>query len=198
MSFTKHVWRRAVVMAGLGSAPLRMHDLRHTAASIMLASGVPLIVVSRQLGHSSRRHHRQDLWRLATFDHRVRDGECGPLVHRPRRSQHRRRTDQIVSAHAHAPGGRATGRNANRIGQPHNHRSHIDSCRYFCRCRPCNRHLRGVGDDRCGEACTTASDVQRGSSRGAGMAGNGLPSSRGSTPVRRQSSRSSSTTCRTN
>lgn len=33
--------------------PLRMHDLRHTAASLMLTAGVPLIVVSRQLGHSS-------------------------------------------------------------------------------------------------------------------------------------------------
>lgn len=32
---------------------LRMHDLRHTAASMMLTAGVPLIVVSRQLGHSS-------------------------------------------------------------------------------------------------------------------------------------------------
>lgn len=94
MTFTKHVWRRAVGMARLNRAssvglteaepplvtraegerhwdsdyppsgrltraaddprlPLRMHDLRHTAASIMLTAGVPLIVVSRQLGHSS-------------------------------------------------------------------------------------------------------------------------------------------------
>lgn len=30
-----------------------LHGLRHTAASIMLARGVPLIVVSRQLGHSN-------------------------------------------------------------------------------------------------------------------------------------------------
>ena len=29
------------------------HGLRHSCASIMLASGVPLIVVSRQLGHSN-------------------------------------------------------------------------------------------------------------------------------------------------
>lgn len=27
------------------------HGLRHTAASVMLARGVPLLVVSRQLGH---------------------------------------------------------------------------------------------------------------------------------------------------
>jgi integrase len=30
-----------------------LHGLRHTAASIMLAAGVPLIVVSRQLGHAN-------------------------------------------------------------------------------------------------------------------------------------------------
>jgi integrase len=29
------------------------HGLRHTAASLMLAAGVPLIVVSRQLGHAN-------------------------------------------------------------------------------------------------------------------------------------------------
>jgi integrase len=29
------------------------HGLRHTAASIMLARGVPMIVVSRQLGHAN-------------------------------------------------------------------------------------------------------------------------------------------------
>lgn len=33
--------------------PIRLHDLRHTAASLALAAGVPLKVVSEQLGHSS-------------------------------------------------------------------------------------------------------------------------------------------------
>jgi integrase len=32
---------------------LRPHDLRHTYASLALQRGVPLLVVSRQLGHSS-------------------------------------------------------------------------------------------------------------------------------------------------
>ncbi len=32
--------------------PIRFHDLRHTAASIMLNHGRPLIVVSKILGHS--------------------------------------------------------------------------------------------------------------------------------------------------
>lgn len=33
--------------------PVRLHDCRHTAASLMLAAGVPLKVVSEALGHSS-------------------------------------------------------------------------------------------------------------------------------------------------
>ncbi len=35
-----------------GLPPIRFHDLRHTAASIMLSHNVPVIVVSRRLGHS--------------------------------------------------------------------------------------------------------------------------------------------------
>jgi integrase len=37
----------------LGLQPVRFHDLRHTAASLLLAAGVPLKVVSESLGHSS-------------------------------------------------------------------------------------------------------------------------------------------------
>jgi integrase len=32
--------------------PIRFHDLRHTAASILLNQGIPVIVVSRRLGHA--------------------------------------------------------------------------------------------------------------------------------------------------
>jgi len=35
-----------------GLPPIRLHDLRHTAASLALQAGVPLKVVSEQLGHS--------------------------------------------------------------------------------------------------------------------------------------------------
>ena len=31
---------------------IRFHDLRHTAASLMLNNGIPAIVVSRRLGHA--------------------------------------------------------------------------------------------------------------------------------------------------
>jgi integrase len=36
-----------------GQPMIRLHDTRHTAASLMLASGVPVKVVSEMLGHSS-------------------------------------------------------------------------------------------------------------------------------------------------
>ena len=48
---------RALIRVGLLNHQRRplvtFHGLRHTAASIMLARGVPLIVVSRQLGHAN-------------------------------------------------------------------------------------------------------------------------------------------------
>jgi integrase len=36
----------------MGMPEIRFHDLRHTAASLMLNHGVPVIVVARRLGHS--------------------------------------------------------------------------------------------------------------------------------------------------
>ena len=35
-----------------GLPDIRFHDLRHTAASLMLNNGIPVIIVSRRLGHS--------------------------------------------------------------------------------------------------------------------------------------------------
>jgi len=35
-----------------GLPDIRFHDLRHTAATLMLMHGIPLMVVSRRLGHS--------------------------------------------------------------------------------------------------------------------------------------------------
>ncbi len=45
------VFQRLHAEAGL--PPIRLHDLRHTAATLAIAAGVPLKVVSEQLGHSS-------------------------------------------------------------------------------------------------------------------------------------------------
>lgn len=41
------------LMAAAGVPRIRFHDLRHTCASILLSRGVPVHVVSRQLGHQS-------------------------------------------------------------------------------------------------------------------------------------------------
>lgn len=43
----------AAALARLGLPRVRFHDLRHGAASLLLAQGVPLKLVSEQLGHST-------------------------------------------------------------------------------------------------------------------------------------------------
>ena len=43
-------YKRVLKKAGLHE--IRFHDLRHTAASLMLNNGVPILVVSKILGHS--------------------------------------------------------------------------------------------------------------------------------------------------
>lgn len=45
-------WFRADAAAA-GVRPIRLHDLRHTHATLMLAAGVPVKVVSERLGHAS-------------------------------------------------------------------------------------------------------------------------------------------------
>lgn len=40
------------LLHGAGLPPFRFHDLRHTAASILLDQGIPVITVSRRLGHA--------------------------------------------------------------------------------------------------------------------------------------------------
>jgi integrase len=49
--FRDRVWRKLLELANVRH--LRVHDARHTYASIMLRRGVPMGYVSRQLGHSS-------------------------------------------------------------------------------------------------------------------------------------------------
>lgn len=49
-------WNQTVkraIKAGADTVPARLHDLRHTHASLMLADRVPVKVVSERLGHSS-------------------------------------------------------------------------------------------------------------------------------------------------
>lgn len=49
-NFRKRVWLPAVEAAGL--APLRIHDLRHTCASLAIAAGADVKVLQRMLGHA--------------------------------------------------------------------------------------------------------------------------------------------------
>ena len=51
-NFRRNVWVPAVEAAGIDPG-LRMHDLRHTAASLMISSGASIKAVQRQLGHAS-------------------------------------------------------------------------------------------------------------------------------------------------
>ncbi|SDY49569.1 Site-specific recombinase XerD [Geodermatophilus africanus] len=50
----EYVTRRFVALSrAAGLRPVRLHDLRHGAASLMLAAGVPMAIVSKMLRHSS-------------------------------------------------------------------------------------------------------------------------------------------------
>jgi integrase len=50
-TFRNRYWLPAVAAAGL--APLRVHDLRHTTASLAIAAGADVKVLQSMLGHAS-------------------------------------------------------------------------------------------------------------------------------------------------
>lgn len=47
----RRIWTKATKAAGLTG--LRVHDLRHTHAAILISAGRPMMAISRRLGHSS-------------------------------------------------------------------------------------------------------------------------------------------------
>ena len=51
-NFTKNVWQPAIAAAELPER-LRIHDLRHTAAALLISQGVHPEAIKRHLGHSS-------------------------------------------------------------------------------------------------------------------------------------------------
>lgn len=51
-NFSKYVWKPALEVAGAPDG-LRIHDLRHTAAALMIAEGAHPEKIKRHLGHSS-------------------------------------------------------------------------------------------------------------------------------------------------
>lgn len=50
--FHDRVWRPAIARSGIGKLP-RVHDLRHTHASLMIAAGMNLLQLQHRLGHES-------------------------------------------------------------------------------------------------------------------------------------------------
>lgn len=50
--FHTRVWRPAIAAAAIGKTP-RVHDLRHTHASLMIARGMNLLQLQHRLGHDS-------------------------------------------------------------------------------------------------------------------------------------------------
>jgi len=46
----RRAFRKLLKVSGLPK--IRFHDLRHTAASLMLNHGIPVLIVSKRLGHS--------------------------------------------------------------------------------------------------------------------------------------------------
>jgi integrase len=64
-----------------GLPPIRLHDLRHSVASILLAQGVHPKVVSEQLGHATHRAHvghLQPHHSIAATGSRRRHCHCHP------------------------------------------------------------------------------------------------------------------------
>jgi integrase len=109
-------FRRLVTLSGL--PPVRLHDLRHGAASLALAAGTDLKTVQAMLGHQHRAHRRHLHQRpTRPADHRRREhGTSGPRDRRPqpRPTQLPRRQSPRKSA-APPPGMRPEPVRANRF-----------------------------------------------------------------------------------
>ncbi len=80
--------RFRALSAEVGLRPVRLHDLRHGAASLMLGAGVPMAIVSKRLRHSSigitvDTYHPldPDTARAASGPHRPTAGRSAPRPH---------------------------------------------------------------------------------------------------------------------
>jgi integrase len=76
--------RFAELVKAAGLRPVRLHDLRHGQASLLLAVGVPLAVVSKRLGHSSLTITADTYLHPPTRRHRPRRRRAGRSTRPPR------------------------------------------------------------------------------------------------------------------
>ena len=44
----------SVIVKDAGLPDIKLHDLRHTAASLMLNHGIPVLIVAKRLGHANQ------------------------------------------------------------------------------------------------------------------------------------------------
>ncbi|WP_420706399.1 tyrosine-type recombinase/integrase [Streptomyces sp. CcalMP-8W] len=79
----------AVVKAGLGHLKVTPHELRHTAASLAIASGADVNVVQTMLGHKSA------TLTLDTYGHLFPD-----RLDEASKKMHKRRAEQLAKAKA--------------------------------------------------------------------------------------------------
>lgn len=76
--FLGRILNRAGLVDGAGRPLVNFHGVRHTAASIAFARGLPLIAISRQLGHAGVAVTSIVYARL--IDDRQLDAVCGSAV----------------------------------------------------------------------------------------------------------------------
>ena len=53
--YTKHYFRRQMLRAAkeAGVKPIRLHDLRHSHAALLIKLNTPILLVSQRLGHEN-------------------------------------------------------------------------------------------------------------------------------------------------
>lgn len=70
-------------VARLGLPPIRFHDLRHSAATLLLEMGVHPKIVSELLGHAGISITMDRYSHVTEAMHREAAGQLGELLHRP-------------------------------------------------------------------------------------------------------------------